>query len=723
MPSLRRVLVAVAVLGLCSPAFGQITWNFTFSDAAGSGFNDGGVDGGETLSRGQLRRNSITAATNYLDLFLDGRGTANINWNASINNPNSGVLASFGPSQLTHTINTQGVGSFQNGGIYQGARSNDRPFAGADGSGQFNFGHGWNYAGQNNPAGAGNFDMVTVLIHEVTHGLGFAAFTNSAGQGLLGNATGTPDIYSGYAKFMQRGNGPLATSGLFNTDITSANFGSFTGDASTFTNENDAATGLFFGGPLTREVFGGAAPLYAPGGYQPGSSVSHVNDPTAVMNPFVAPDQVKRFQPYEIAMLLDIGWNQYTWNSTDGNFGDGIGDLASSRWGTDSGIVYDGTDVFNVNGAADPAPVLPPYAQTTSNIIFTFRATGVNTYTATNDLGTVRLSRLNLSSTSTAPVFVAGGVLNFGENDDGSPSVLVPKIVQSGSGEVEITSSIQVNDILPVVIDGVQFDGHSGLTVEGFGSGRVSLVGEINGTGGLTKNGLFTLVLGGTSSYSGTTTVNGGTLIVDNDLSNSSIVLNGGVLGGNGFLFNPVTVFSGAAVEAGNSIGTLSFFDRLTIEGGGTLRAELGAGTDADLLAMSEVDAPLNLVNGSTVALVNNGEFNAAAVTTFQLADLNGTGESLLQLNGGGTPTNIDITVFTSTGGNAGTVTNPNGSVNLTLTGFNLTAGDKFTLRRDAAGDLVVVFTPVPEPATLLVVCGLVAGGGAAWRRWKRTPA
>ena len=55
--------------------------------------------------------------------------------------------------------------------------------------------------------------MVTVAIHEIGHGLGFLSFTqqDGSGRGLLGNTLGTPDIYSVYDRYLQRGNGPLRT--------------------------------------------------------------------------------------------------------------------------------------------------------------------------------------------------------------------------------------------------------------------------------------------------------------------------------------------------------------------------------------------------------------------------------------------------------------------------------------------------------------------------------
>ena len=64
--------------------------------------------------------------------------------------------------------------------------------------------------------------------------------------------------------------------------------------------------------------------------------------------------------------------------------------------------------------------------------------------------------------------------------------MLVPKIVQSGSGAVSVGSNIQVNSIstFNVVVNGqtvATYAGHSGLTVEGTGTGAVTLGGDITG--------------------------------------------------------------------------------------------------------------------------------------------------------------------------------------------------------------------------------------------------
>src|SRR5262245_61925769 len=174
--SRRLWLSLVALLAWAVPSFAQITWNFTFSDSTGAGnqfgFNDTTIDPGQTLSRGQLRRDSITAATVYLNTILDGRGTVNASSDPS-QSDGGGFLAAYGPQ---YSFPSPAPGHFNNGLMYRAARAGN--FTGEAGSGTFDFGFGWNYAGQVGGPSGSKFDMVTVAIHEITHGLGFLSLTN-----------------------------------------------------------------------------------------------------------------------------------------------------------------------------------------------------------------------------------------------------------------------------------------------------------------------------------------------------------------------------------------------------------------------------------------------------------------------------------------------------------------------------------------------------------------
>jgi len=101
--------------------------------------------------------------------------------------------------------------------------------------------------------------------------------------------------------------------------------------------------------------------------------------------------------------------------------------------------------------------------------------------------------------------------------------------------------------------------------------------GEIEGTGGFDKSGSGNLVLAGTSTFSGTASVNSGTLSVNGSLANATVVVNsGGKLGGNGTV-GQTQVGAGGALGAGNSIGHLTIAGDLTLTAGSTLIVEVDA--------------------------------------------------------------------------------------------------------------------------------------------------
>lgn len=97
---------------------------------------------------------------------------------------------------------------------------------------------------------------------------------------------------------------------------------------------------------------------------------------------------------------------------------------------------------------------------------------------------------------------------------------------------------------------------------------------DISGHGGLTKQGIGTLVLSGNNTYSGPTLVNQGRLAVNGSLQSTVAVNAGGVLGGNGRI-GALVVNPGGVVAPGNSIGTLQVSSDVTFQPGSTYAVEV----------------------------------------------------------------------------------------------------------------------------------------------------
>ena len=152
----------------------------------------------------------------------------------------------------------------------------------------------------------------------------------------------------------------------------------------------------------------------------------------------------------------------------------------------------------------------------------------------------------------------------------------------------------------------------------------------MSGTGSLNQIAGVTLLAGDSSGFTGTTTITGGTLRVNNTLG-GTVNVSGGTLGGSGMLGN-VTIASGGTLAPGNSIGTLNVANA-TFDAGSTYAVQLDdggfvAGTDNDLL------------NTSGTATIHGG--------AVQVTPENGTDD-------GSTYTPGTYTILTAAGGVSGT--------------------------------------------------------------------
>jgi autotransporter-associated beta strand protein len=91
-----------------------------------------------------------------------------------------------------------------------------------------------------------------------------------------------------------------------------------------------------------------------------------------------------------------------------------------------------------------------------------------------------------------------------------------------------------------------------------FGDGTAANSGVIVGAISLVKEGSGTQTLGDTNTYTGTTTVNSGTLIINGNISTSlTTIKSGGTLGGSGYV-GGLSVEGGGTLAPGNSPGILN---------------------------------------------------------------------------------------------------------------------------------------------------------------------
>ncbi|MER3011230.1 autotransporter outer membrane beta-barrel domain-containing protein [Serratia nematodiphila] len=109
---------------------------------------------------------------------------------------------------------------------------------------------------------------------------------------------------------------------------------------------------------------------------------------------------------------------------------------------------------------------------------------------------------------------------------------------------------------------------------------------DISGHGGLTKQGIGTLVLTGNNTYAGPTLVNQGRLAINGSVTSDVSVQNGGIVGGSGTV-GSLTARQGGTVAPGNSIGTLNVAGNVSFEPGSRYAVEVGPNGQSDRIQSS----------------------------------------------------------------------------------------------------------------------------------------
>jgi autotransporter-associated beta strand protein len=143
-----------------------------------------------------------------------------------------------------------------------------------------------------------------------------------------------------------------------------------------------------------------------------------------------------------------------------------------------------------------------------------------------------------------------GGLIEFADASTGDEA----RVMVFGNGTLDISEHNQT----PLAIGSLEGNGIvlMGTREMQIGDNNVSTVfsGKIEGTGSLTKIGSGHLTLASGNTYTGGTTLNGGTLVVTNPNGSATgkgnVAVQGGILGGNGALAGALTVGTGSGSGA-----------------------------------------------------------------------------------------------------------------------------------------------------------------------------
>jgi fibronectin-binding autotransporter adhesin len=133
------------------------------------------------------------------------------------------------------------------------------------------------------------------------------------------------------------------------------------------------------------------------------------------------------------------------------------------------------------------------------------------------------------------------------------------------------------------------------------GANTLVLSGAITGPGNLTKAGSGVLDLTGANTYTGSTNVAAGTLLVDGSIANSAVtVQNGARLGGTGTV-GSLNLLSGATLTPGvaTTFSTLTVAGNATLQPGSTFAVNINPLGQSDRLVVNGTAA----VNGATLAI------------------------------------------------------------------------------------------------------------------------
>jgi autotransporter-associated beta strand protein len=526
--------------------------NLAGGAAGGGGGIGSGANGGNGSSNGQS--GIITGASSGGAGAGGGTGGAGGGGGAGGNGPSAasgggGVGGGNGTGFASGGVG--GNGGFGGGGGGSGI-GGAGGFAGGGGSGDSVGGKGGFGGGGAAPGGAGGF---------------------GGGAGSPGFASGGGGLGAGGAIFVQAGgsltlagsltiNGNTVTAGTRGT--AAAGNGSGFGSGIFFQgNTNGTASTLNFGAG-NQSVGDSITDYLGSGGTNPGGGSNPANQggSLALAKSGAGTLTLSGVNSYSGGTTV-IGGGLINFNSA-GNFGSGTITLDGGglQWAT--GTTTDISSRLTAFGAGGAT-----FDTNGNNVAFASALAGTGGLTKTG-AGTLTLGA---GSTYAGATAVNAGTLQAGATNAFAPSSAFT--VASGA-TLNLANFNQIIGSLAGA--GAGMLGSATLTT-GNDNTSTTFSGMIAGSGGLTKIGSGTMMLSGSSTYTGATAVNAGTLTVNGSIANSAVTVNSGAtLNGTGTV-GATTINSGGTFAPGNSPGTMTVAGNLAFQSGALYLVQVNPST------------------------------------------------------------------------------------------------------------------------------------------------